>query len=67
MISENLKPNYRQRTVENYIKTLCKYKVICKAQVYKASASIIHKNNKQDFVKQANDEDFPLLWSTFTI
>ena len=26
-----------------------------------------HKYNKQDFVKQANDEDFPLLGSTFTI
>lgn len=61
MIGENLKPNYRQKTVENYIKTLCKYKVICKAQVYKATVSITHKYNKQDFVKQANDEDFPLL------
>lgn len=67
MISENLKPNYRQRTVEDYIKTLCKYKVICKAQVYKATANIIHKYNKQDFVKQANNEDFLLLWSTLTI
>ena len=61
MIGENLKPNYRQKTVENYIKTLCKYKVICNAQVYKATVSITHKYNKQDFVKQANDEDFPLL------
>ena len=48
MISENLKLNCRQKTVENKIRGLCKYKVIHKAQVYKATVSIIHKYNKQD-------------------